>query len=80
MQYSITYAKKHLSALIAAAERGEDIIITRRGRPVARLVAFRAKLPELKTGSADDATGDHTDITGSLQEGDGTGGSKSRQA
>ena len=34
-------AKNKLSALLERAERGEEIVITRRGRPVARLVAFR---------------------------------------
>ena len=31
-------AKTHLSSLLAAAERGETITITKRGRAVARLV------------------------------------------
>ena len=30
-------AKTHLSALLEAAESGESILITRRGKPVARL-------------------------------------------
>lgn len=32
-------AKTHLPQLMARAEAGEDIVITRHGRPVARLVA-----------------------------------------
>jgi prevent-host-death family protein len=32
-------AKTHLSELIAAAERGEDVVICRANRPVARLVS-----------------------------------------
>jgi prevent-host-death family protein len=31
-------AKNHLSALLDRVERGEEVRITRRGRPVARLV------------------------------------------
>ena len=31
-------AKTHLSELLAAVERGEEVRITRRGQPVARLV------------------------------------------
>ncbi|MBV0892878.1 type II toxin-antitoxin system prevent-host-death family antitoxin [Paracoccus sp. Z118] len=31
-------AKTHLSELLAAAEAGESVLITRRGTPVARLV------------------------------------------
>lgn len=40
MQVSITEAKARFSALVAAAERGEEVIITRRGTPVACLVAI----------------------------------------
>jgi prevent-host-death family protein len=35
-------AKTHLSALLEAVEAGEEIVITRRGRPVARLVPAHA--------------------------------------
>jgi prevent-host-death family protein len=35
-------AKNKLSALLERAERGEEIVITRRGQPVARLVPFHA--------------------------------------
>ncbi|MXX35594.1 MAG: type II toxin-antitoxin system Phd/YefM family antitoxin [Gemmatimonadetes bacterium] len=31
-------AKTHLSALLARVARGEEVLITRRGKPVARLV------------------------------------------
>ena len=34
-------AKNKLSALLERVERGEEIIITRRGKPVARLVPVR---------------------------------------
>ena len=33
-------AKNHLSELLVAVERGESIAITRRGRPVARLIGI----------------------------------------
>lgn len=33
----VQYAKTHLSALLAAVERGEEIVIARGDRPVARL-------------------------------------------
>jgi prevent-host-death family protein len=36
---SVAYAKSHLSALIDDVESGAEVVITRRGRPVARLVA-----------------------------------------
>ncbi len=35
-------AKTHLSDLVARAERGEEVIITRHNKPVARLVPIRA--------------------------------------
>lgn len=34
-------AKTHLSSLIERAERGEEVVIARAGRPVVRLVAIR---------------------------------------
>lgn len=36
-------AKTHLSQLLAEAERGRSITITRRGKPVARLVPIERK-------------------------------------
>lgn len=40
-------AKTHLSELIARAERGEEVIITRHNRPVAKLVPISEVSPEL---------------------------------
>jgi prevent-host-death family protein len=40
MQVGSFEAKNSLSALLERAERGEEIVITRRGRPVAKLVPF----------------------------------------
>jgi len=37
-------AKTHLSALLERVERGEEILITRHGRPVARLAPVAAAL------------------------------------
>jgi len=39
---SVTEAKKRLSELIARVEAGAEITVTRRGKPVARLVAVAA--------------------------------------
>ncbi len=33
-------AKTHLSELVARAEQGEEVVITRHNRPVARIVPF----------------------------------------
>lgn len=35
---NIRDARKNLSALLEQAERGEEVIISRRGKPIARLV------------------------------------------
>jgi prevent-host-death family protein len=65
-QVSVVEAKAHLSELLARIEAGEEFVITRRGRAVARLVgaeavkrpirsraAFRATIPAPRTpGSA----------------------------
>ena len=50
MQVTIHEAKTHLSRLIAAAERGEEVIIARRNKPVARLTATRGSTTERKLG------------------------------
>lgn len=43
-------AKAHLSAVIDAVQAGEEIVITRRGRPVARLVPEKATGQRSATG------------------------------
>ena len=35
---SLAHAKAHLSELLNAAESGEEVVITRHGRPIARVV------------------------------------------
>lgn len=37
-QISLREANQHLSRLVRSVEAGEELVITRRGRPVARLV------------------------------------------
>jgi len=45
---SVAEAKSHLSELLSRIEKGEEFVITRRGRPIARLKAERtAKKPVL---------------------------------
>ena len=36
-------AKTHFSQIIEKAERGEDFIVTRRGKPVAKIIPFEQK-------------------------------------
>lgn len=63
---TLAKAKTHLSELVNKAQSGEETIITRRGRPVARLVPvaapkkalvslarFRATLQKARTSSAE---------------------------
>ncbi len=63
---NLAEAKAHLSELVSRAQSGEETIITRRGKPVAKLVPvaapkkafrslsdFRATLPKGKKSSAE---------------------------
>lgn len=42
-QISLREANQHFSRCIAAVERGEEIVITRRGRPIAKIVRVAAR-------------------------------------
>ncbi len=65
---TVAEAKAHLSELLARVESGEELVITRRGRPVANLTpvrpvkrppdwqairAFRESMPVMETSAAD---------------------------
>ena len=52
---AITEAKTRLSALIQAVERGEEVVITNRNRPVARLVPVTPPRERPVFGSAREA-------------------------
>ena len=45
-------AKTHLSELVARAERGEEVVITRHNKPVARLVPIAAEGSRALRGQA----------------------------
>ncbi len=47
---NIRHAKTHLSRLLRAVQAGEEIVIARRGQPVARLVALTPPKPTRKPG------------------------------
>jgi prevent-host-death family protein len=47
---NIYEAKTRLSQLVDRAAKGEEIIIARSGRPVARLVAWQPSAPKRKPG------------------------------
>jgi len=48
---SVYDAKTHLSRLLDAVEAGEEVIITRHGRPVARLVSAAPPAPLRRFGT-----------------------------
>ncbi|NJC09107.1 type II toxin-antitoxin system Phd/YefM family antitoxin [Polymorphobacter fuscus] len=43
MEMSVREAKARFSAALAAAERGEPVVVTRHGKPVARIMPFVAE-------------------------------------
>ena len=47
---NIHEAKTHLSRLVERVEAGEEVVIARAGRPVARLVPFRRRLTPRQGG------------------------------
>ena len=51
MKINVHEAKTQLSKLIAKAEAGEEVIIARHGKPVARLVPFEELQPKRRFGS-----------------------------
>lgn len=51
MEINIYAAKTHLSRLIDQVNAGEEVVITRHGRPVARLVQANATPPKRKLGT-----------------------------
>ncbi len=47
---NIHQAKTHLSSLLAEVFRGEEVIISRAGTPIARLVPYTTAPPQRKLG------------------------------
>jgi prevent-host-death family protein len=48
---NIHEAKTHLSRLVERVEAGEEVVIARAGRPVARLVPFRGRTTPRRPGA-----------------------------
>ena len=48
---SVHEAKTHLSRLLERVAAGDEIIIAKSGKPVARLVAIKTKRPKVVLGS-----------------------------
>jgi prevent-host-death family protein len=51
MQVNILEAKNRLSELVKAAEAGEEVVLARRGAPVARIVPLEPPGPAYPKGS-----------------------------
>jgi prevent-host-death family protein len=50
-EFSISQFKAHaLSILKAVDETGESVLVTKRGRPVARVVPFKDETPAVRAG------------------------------
>lgn len=58
LQVPVHEAKTHLSRLLAAVERGEEVVILRDRTPVARLVAFSEPRPRPRFGDLRGQIGD----------------------
>ena len=52
---AIAEAKNHLSELISRVQAGEEIAVTRHGKPVARLVAIEADDAQVQTARVEQA-------------------------
>ena len=52
MEVNIHEAKTHLSKLLERVALGEEVIIAKAGKPVAKLVAITSDRPRFKLGSA----------------------------
>jgi len=52
-QVNVHHAKTHLSKLLARVEAGEEIVVARAGRPVARLVPHGPARGRRQPGSAE---------------------------
>jgi len=52
VQVDIHEAKTHFSQLLARVERGEEVIIAKEGKPIARLVSVRERPARRVPGTA----------------------------
>ena len=75
--YSIANAKDKFSELIDRAEKGEDVVITRHGRPIIKFTAVTAP-PRRLTDAEIDAMRARSKTRGRLSEDAGTAVSRMR--
>jgi prevent-host-death family protein len=50
VQVNIHEAKTHLSRLLERVERGEEVVIARAGKPIAKLIPHRVERPKRVPG------------------------------
>lgn len=50
-QFNVHEAKTHLSRILERVERGEEVVISRAGHPVARVIPFERKARRTGRGS-----------------------------
>ncbi|MBA4864889.1 type II toxin-antitoxin system Phd/YefM family antitoxin [Streptomyces sp. PSKA54] len=50
-QYNVHEAKTHFSQILEQVERGEEVVISKAGEPVARVVPLRPKVRRTGRGS-----------------------------
>jgi antitoxin (DNA-binding transcriptional repressor) of toxin-antitoxin stability system len=50
MQVNLQYAEEHFADLVSAADSGQDVEISRPGKPVLKLVVSNTTVPVLKDG------------------------------
>lgn len=48
--FNMHEAKTHLSRLVEMVEAGEEVVLARAGRPVARIVPYRSRTRERRPG------------------------------
>ena len=77
MKVNVHDAKSNLSRLIDRAAAGEEIVIARAGKPVARLMALEERRPRVfgslagRVHIADDFDQTEDELLGLFEEGDG---------
>lgn len=68
MQVNDHEAKTHLSRLLARVEAGEEIVIAKAGKPIARLIPYEKRPPRRLPGSAKGKVYIHPDFEAPLPE------------
>lgn len=68
MQVNVHEAKTHLSRLLARVQEGEEIVIAKAGKPIARLVPLEKRPTRRTPGTAKDKVFVYPDFDAPLPE------------